>query len=176
MTPSQLAARLTIHEHDRDVARVPGGRHLRAVDGTAAAPSVLRPGFLDRADSTFAFERESLHRRLLAAADVLSASLALLLVLYVAGDARPTLVALAGLPLVVLLFKVAGLYDRDQLRLVPSTLDEAPMLAQLAGLYALSVTILQPVLLDDQPARSVDRHAVGGQLRRDHGWPRARRV
>ena len=60
----------------------------------------------------------------------------------------PALAALAALPLVVLMFKVAGLYDRDQLRLVPSTLDEAPLLAQLAGLYALGVTILQPVLLD----------------------------
>jgi len=149
MTPSQLAARLTIHEDDKDVARVLGGRHLRAVGGTLVAPSALRPGFLDRADTAFPFERESLHRRLLALADVLGASFALLVVLYLGGDTRPTLVALAGLPLVVLLFKVAGLYDRDQLRLVPSTLDEAPMLAQLAGLYALSVTILQPVLLDD---------------------------
>lgn len=149
MTPSQLAERLRIHEADKDVAPVTGSRHLRAVGGTAVAPSALRPGSLDRADSTFAFERESLHRRLLAVADVLSACVALLVVLYLAGDARPTLAALAGLPLVVLLFKVAGLYDRDQLRLVPSTLDEAPMLAQLAGLYALSVTILQPVLLDD---------------------------
>ena len=149
MTPSQLAARLTIHEADTAVA-VPERPHLRAVGGTAVDAVALRPGYAERADTAFPslFERESLHRRLLAVADVLSASLALLVVLFLAGDARPTLVALAGLPLVVLLFKVAGLYDRDQLRLVPSTLDEAPMLAQLAGLYALGVTILQPVLLD----------------------------
>ena len=147
MTPSQLAAGLTIH--DTDV--VPSGApHLRAVGGTLVAPSALRPGFVERADGAFPslFERESMHRRLLAGADVLCASLALLFVLSLSGTARPALAALAALPLVVLLFKVAGLYDRDQLRLVPSTLDEAPLLAQLAGLYALGVTILQPVLLD----------------------------
>ena len=41
----------------------------------------------------------------------------------------PALRALAGMPLVVVLFKIAGLYDRDELRLVHSTLDEAPLLA-----------------------------------------------
>ena len=148
MTPSQPAGRLTIHESDPQVA-VADGRHLRAVGDTLVAPA-LRTGRFDRGESALpAFlERDWVHRRLLAVADVLSASLALLVVLYLAGDARPALVALVGLPVVVLLFKVAGLYDRDQLRLVPSTLDEAPTLAQLAGLYALSVTILQPVVLD----------------------------
>ena len=149
MTTSQLAARLTIHEPDAHAPAI-GRRHLRAVGDAVAEPGELRPGLAERADATFPslLEREALHRRLLAVADVLSATLALMAVLYLAGDARPAPAALAGLPLVVLLFKVAGLYDRDQLRLVPSTLDEAPLLAQLAGLYALGVTILQPVLLD----------------------------
>ena len=44
------------------------------------------------------------------------------------------------------LFKIAGLYDRDQLRIVRSTLDEGPMVFQLTGLYALGVAILHPVL------------------------------
>ena len=42
-----------------------------------------------------------------------------------------------------MLFKVAGLYDRDELRLVHSTLDELPLLLQLTGLFALCVTIVQ---------------------------------
>jgi len=148
MTPSQLAARLTIHEHDTVVPV--GTTHLRAVGGTLVPPSALRHGLVERADAAFPslFERESVHRRLLAAADVLCTSLALLFVLFVSGSAQLAPVALAALPLVVLMFKVAGLYDRDPLRLVPSTLDEAPLLAQLAGIYALGVTILQPVLLD----------------------------
>jgi exopolysaccharide biosynthesis polyprenyl glycosylphosphotransferase len=146
MTPSQLAARLTIHEH-ANVAVLDSAR-LRAVDGAVAVPvRAQRP--VEGADKLpTLFERESLHRRLLAAADVLGATLALVLALLLAGDAQPALPALAGIPLVVVLFKVAGLYDRDQLRIVHSTLDELPLIAQLAGLYALSVTILQPILLE----------------------------
>jgi exopolysaccharide biosynthesis polyprenyl glycosylphosphotransferase len=146
MTPSQLAARLTIHEH-ANVAVLENAR-LRAVDGAIAVPvRALRP--IEGADKLpTLFERESLQRRLLAAADMLGAALALVFALLLAGDAQPALPALAGIPLVVVLFKVAGLYDRDQLRIVHSTLDELPLIAQLAGLYALSVTILQPILLE----------------------------
>ena len=103
-----------------------------------------------------------MHRRLLAAADVLVASLALLVVLFVPGSAEPG--ARWRSPACrssCSLFKVAGLYDRDQLRLVQSTLDEAPLLAQLTGLYALGVTILQPVLLDGSLQRRPDRACSG---------------
>jgi exopolysaccharide biosynthesis polyprenyl glycosylphosphotransferase len=148
MTPSQLAARLTIHEHAGDVA-VLGNPRLRAVDDALLAPSAPPLGLVEAGERGLPtlFQRESLHRRLLAGADALGASLALILVLFFLGDAQPALPALAGIPLVVLLFKVAGLYDHDQMRLVHSTLDEAPLIGQLAGLYALSVTILQTVLL-----------------------------
>ena len=50
--------------------------------------------------------------------------------------------------LLVALFKIAGLYDRDELRLVRSTLDELPLLLQLTGLYALFVTIVQSAIVD----------------------------
>jgi exopolysaccharide biosynthesis polyprenyl glycosylphosphotransferase len=148
MTPSQLAARLTIHEQG-NVAVLDSSRLRPVNDGAPLAAPVrqLRPVKGAEKLPTL-FERESLHRRLLAAADVLAASLALLLVLRVLGDARPALPVLAGIPLVIVLFKIAGLYDRDSLRIVHSTLDEAPLLAQLAGLYTLGVTILQPILLD----------------------------
>jgi exopolysaccharide biosynthesis polyprenyl glycosylphosphotransferase len=74
--------------------------------------------------------------------------MALTAVFALLGAARPALAVLAGLPLVVVLFKIAGLYDRDQMRIVRSTLDEVPALAQLTGLYALAVTISQPLLFD----------------------------
>ena len=64
---------------------------------------------------------------------MLAAAAALVLVVTLLGDDRLKLVTLAGTPIVVLLFKVAGLYDREQLRLLRSTLDEAPVLMQLAG-------------------------------------------
>jgi hypothetical protein len=146
MTPSQLAARLTIHEH-ASVGALENAR-LHAVDGAALPPPVRALRAVEGADKLpTPFERESLHRRLLAAADMLGASVALILALLLAGDARPALPALAGIPLVVVLFKVAGLYDRDQLRIMHSTLDELPLIVQLAGLYALSVTTLQSILL-----------------------------
>ena len=80
----------------------------------------------------------------------------MVLVLTVLGDNRLKLLTLAGTPLIVALFKVAGLYDREQLRLVRSTLDEAPTLAQVAGLYALTIAILQPHV--------VAGHLWGGQI------------
>jgi exopolysaccharide biosynthesis polyprenyl glycosylphosphotransferase len=148
MTP-QLASRLTIHEPD--------------LAGTTAAgeglltPPVLVPRRsrirderpeLDDACLPSLWRREALHRRLLGVADVVAASLALLVVLNLLGDDHTALAALVGTPLVVVLFKIAGLYDRDELRLVHSTLDEAPLLLQLTGLYALCVTILEPILVD----------------------------
>jgi len=81
-------------------------------------------------------------------ADVLATTIALFVVLNLLGDDRPAPAALLVTPLVVVLFKVAGLYLRDEVRLVHSTLDEAPLLLQLTGLFALCVTILEPILLE----------------------------
>jgi exopolysaccharide biosynthesis polyprenyl glycosylphosphotransferase len=53
----------------------------------------------------------------------------------------------AGMALIVIPFKLAGLYDRDQLRMVHSTLDEVPLLAQVTGVFALITAILQPLVL-----------------------------
>jgi exopolysaccharide biosynthesis polyprenyl glycosylphosphotransferase len=91
--------------------------------------------------------REALHRRLLALGDVAAASVALVVLLNVFGQRRVAAVAVAGIFLLLFLFKVAGLYDRDDLRLVHSTLDEVPLLAQLTGLFALSLAILQSIVL-----------------------------
>jgi exopolysaccharide biosynthesis polyprenyl glycosylphosphotransferase len=46
----------------------------------------------------------------------------------------------------VVVFKLGGVYDRDQLRVMRSTLDEAPLLLQLTGLYVLGVVIAQPLI------------------------------
>jgi exopolysaccharide biosynthesis polyprenyl glycosylphosphotransferase len=110
-------------------------RRLRAMDGGEwVLPALLR--------------REALQRRLLAFADLLGATAALWLAVSLAGNGdRPALVLLAAMPLVVVLFKIAGLYDRDQMRLVHSTLDEVPLLLQLTGLYVLMLTIAQSALV-----------------------------
>ena len=63
------------------------------------------------------------------------------------GQHGVTLSAVTSAGLVLLLFKVAGLYDRDDLRLVHSTLDEVPLLAELTGLFALCVAIVHTIVL-----------------------------
>jgi exopolysaccharide biosynthesis polyprenyl glycosylphosphotransferase len=148
MTP-HLATRLKIHESE--VAEALAAREgLAAVPDTAPVPqldAVGRPD-LDEDCLPALWRREALHRRLLGLADVLAATLALLVVLNLLGDDRTALAAIVSTPLVIVLFKIAGLYDRDELRVVHSTLDEAPVLLQLTGLFALCVTMLEPILVE----------------------------
>ena len=100
--------------------------------------------------------RESLHRRLLGLADVICGGLALALVLSIFDQRQVALAAIGGVALIVLFFKVAGLYDRDDLRLVHSTLDEVPLLTQVTGLFALSVGAMQTtVLAGDMRAQQI---------------------
>jgi exopolysaccharide biosynthesis polyprenyl glycosylphosphotransferase len=146
MTP-QLAARLRIHEPDIVGAPTASDGVLAVAAPAPALPFVrlLRPD-IDGLPSLL--RREALHRRLLGIADVLATAAALLIVLNLLGDDHTALAALVSTPVVVVLFKIAGLYDRDELRLVHSTLDEAPLLLQLTGLFTLCITILEPVVLD----------------------------
>jgi exopolysaccharide biosynthesis polyprenyl glycosylphosphotransferase len=99
--------------------------------------------------STRLERREALQRRMLVAADGCATALALIFVLTWYGAHHAVIVAIAGVSMVVLLFKATGLYDRDDVRLVHSTLDEVPLLLQLTGLLALGVAILQSGLLGD---------------------------
>src|SRR4051812_10754517 len=143
---SPSVAGLMIHEAD-GIQPSAGGAAQVTIGGpplVAVPPGGFAGGKVPRTRPKVAY-REALHRRLLSAADVLAAATGLILGLTVVGGTQVG-PALAGVPLVVLLFKVAGLYDRDQMRLMRSTLDEAPILAQLTGLYALFVAILAPAL------------------------------
>jgi exopolysaccharide biosynthesis polyprenyl glycosylphosphotransferase len=145
MTPT-VAAKLTIHEPAIVPAEVSDAGAALAPHPLIAVP-LRRPAPLDRHEraARSSRRREALRRRLLCIADVVGAAAALALVVGLFGQGRPRLIMLVGAPVVILLFKLAGLYDREQLRLLRSTLDEAPVLVQLAGLYALTVAILQPV-------------------------------
>jgi exopolysaccharide biosynthesis polyprenyl glycosylphosphotransferase len=154
MTP-RSAARLTIHESETAEVLLPHRRPFALV-GSAVSLPTRRPDKLHGVENAngAVLRREALRRRLLATGDLLGAALAMLFVLTATGSGNPGLAALAGTPLVVLLFKVAGLYDRDQLRLVHSTLDEAPALLQLTGLFTLAVTIVAPSLVAGSLASS----------------------
>ena len=126
MTP-QLAARIRIPEPI--VVREPvAGEHVLGMPAVAPAARfarVVRPE-LEQDCLPSLWRREALHRRLLGVADMGATALALVVVLNLLGDGRAALAALIGTPLVVVLFKIAGLYDRDELVVQKSTLDEAP--------------------------------------------------
>ena len=137
MTPRVATAPLA--ETDGDVAlevapASPGvrttrsGRAPHGTEGRVSAPVIWR---------------EALQKRLLAVGDVVAsvAAIVVALTLFHRAGAAPT--ALAGGAVALLLFKVAGLYDRDDLRLVHSTLDEVPLLVELTGLFALGIGLLQ---------------------------------
>jgi exopolysaccharide biosynthesis polyprenyl glycosylphosphotransferase len=93
--------------------------------------------------------RDSHLRRMLAAADVIAAALALAAGVMVFGD-NTSLgpAALALVPGAIVLNKVAGLYDRDPQRLHKSTLDEAPAVFQIATLEALLIYLGQRFFVD----------------------------
>ena len=86
--------------------------------------------------------RDRVYRTALACADGLSTALALAAVLALAGSTGSVPAALIAVPMLIAMNKVAGLYDRDELVINKSTLDEAPALVQIAGLFALLFWIL----------------------------------
>jgi exopolysaccharide biosynthesis polyprenyl glycosylphosphotransferase len=118
----------------RRLAQIAGGRasQARRLDGISEGKA------LDQVSL-----REGLYRRSLALADSLAALLALtVVVVWGAGAAFESWVLLS-MPVVVLVAKICGLYERDELVLKKTTLDEAPALVQIAGLFALLVFLGQ---------------------------------
>lgn len=125
----------------RRFARVrPEPRQL--FQAAAALPVPILEG-QSRANVT---SREGLHRRALALADGLAAALALTLAV-MAADGGFELIALAAAPLIVIANKIGGLYDRDDMVLHKTTLDDAPALLQISGLFALTVWLLDGGLI-----------------------------
>src|SRR5437588_8879820 len=148
MTP-QVATRLKPHDDELINEPVARRRLIRLRPRSSALVRDLSPVAVETGVSAELQRREALHRRMLGAADVCATALALILVLTWYGAHHAVIVAIAGVSMVVLLFKAATLYDRDDVRLVHSTLDEVPLLLQLTGLLALGVAILQSGLLAD---------------------------
>jgi hypothetical protein len=140
-------------ESGLDEHELPAGiPHPRVNGGTAIAGQVTP---LEERAPRRVLWREGLKRKLLGSADVLAVMLTLRVVEGDPGWHRTTLL-FPAIFMLLLLFKIGGLYDRDDLRLVQSTLDEAPSLVQLTGLFTLGVTTLQwlfrgPLGTDDVP-------------------------
>ncbi len=92
--------------------------------------------------------RDGLYRRALVTADATAALLAILVAVVLLGDDQLAPTALLAAPFVVLISKLIGLYDRDELLLRTSTLDESPALFQQATLYTLMFWLLEGVFVD----------------------------
>ena len=133
-------------EHSSTVPGASPGRLPRRVGHRLAeVVQPLRLGAGERSDP--ARTRERRYRRLLGIADIAATLFALTLCINVLGRSNvvsPALLALV--PAVVVIAKVLGLYDRDELVVRKSTLDEAPKLFQLATLFTLVVSLGQGAL------------------------------
>jgi len=101
----------------------------------------LEPGIPEGGVGVDVAARDRFRRRMLALADIASAGISVLVSVNLLGGPveRPRLWLLAAIPLLVVVNKVAGLYDRDQHLLNQTTLDEAPALFQTATLFTLVV-------------------------------------
>src|SRR3954447_15141752 len=124
------------------VAAVDGGG--LAVDGGTASALVdewripwLRGEMPEGESEPRLLSRDTLYRRSLALADVIACAVAVSLAIAVLGQDRLVAGVLLAIPLVVLVSKLIGIYDRDEHLLRKSTLEEAPALFQVATLFTL---------------------------------------
>jgi exopolysaccharide biosynthesis polyprenyl glycosylphosphotransferase len=114
-------------------------------NGRARTDRRRRPGLgiTEGLGSDTALRRDAAFRRGLATADVVAAAAALLVADLAFGGGRAQLWALVVLPLVVVVTKALGLYDRDELVIAKTTLNEAPALFHLATLYTLTIVLVE---------------------------------
>jgi exopolysaccharide biosynthesis polyprenyl glycosylphosphotransferase len=123
-------------------------------DRSRSTPTAIREGGLR--DSTH--RRDAVYRRSLAAADVTAAAVAVLVGVPMLGHDALNPLALLALPLVLLVGKITGLYDRDEHLLHKTTLDEVPTLFWVATLYSLLIYLGGDLILDGRFGRD---QAVG---------------
>ena len=100
------------------------------------APPVTRPTV-----RAMPSRRDALFRRVLAIADLAAAAGGLAIVGLITGRGVRD-VSLASIPLIVIIAKVAGRYDRDDVVLRKSTIDEIPALLGLAATFALAWSLV----------------------------------
>jgi exopolysaccharide biosynthesis polyprenyl glycosylphosphotransferase len=133
---------------DQDHRQRPAERRPRLRRGAAWLRGGAGPAFLVESRSRDAvWRRERVFRRALIAADVFAGLLVVGLASRVFGATGPGWTALAILPLVVAINATSGLYNRDELLLRKSTLDEAPSVFQAATLTTVVAYLLDSALL-----------------------------
>jgi exopolysaccharide biosynthesis polyprenyl glycosylphosphotransferase len=107
------------------------------------------PAFLVESRSREAVgHRERVFRRALVAADVFAGLLVVGLASQVFGANGPGWIALTLLPLIVVINATSGLYNRDELLLRKSTLDEGPVVFQAATLTTVGAFLLESAVIE----------------------------
>jgi len=94
------------------------------------------------------YHRDRIYRRSLAVADVASAAIAVLIGVPILGHDALNPAALLALPLVLVVGKLTGLYDRDEHLIKKTTLDEVPTLFWVATLYAFLIWLAGDKIVD----------------------------
>ena len=138
-------------------------RRIRLRNPFARGPEHQRPERQPRPipegllrDATY--RRDGIYRRSLAFADIFSAAIAVLIGVPMLGEDALNPLALLALPLVLVVGKLTGLYDRDEHVLHKTTLDEVPTLFWVATLYALLIWLCGDLIVDGHFGRD---QAVG---------------
>ena len=94
--------------------------------------------------------RDATYRRTIAVADALAMTAAVIVAVPLMGDdvLQPAAVLLPLTTIVV--SKIAGLYDRDEILLRKTTLEEAPAILQIGTLIAMSAWLVQGLWIDGE--------------------------
>lgn len=123
------------------------GSVLAALNGAEVASGAETPGTFtvqppSRGRVLARVERDAVYRYSLVTADALAAVAAVLISIDAIRKFHMSLAVLATVPLIVVMSKMFGIYDREDLLVRKSSLDEVPQLFQLATLYALTAWII----------------------------------
>ena len=94
--------------------------------------------------------RDARYRRLLALADVVATTVALFVAVVLVGDERLLAGAVVAVPVALGVARLHGLYDRDELLICKTTLEETPRLLGFATVCTLLLLMLQPVVVAGQ--------------------------
>ena len=130
------------------------GQRRRFARSLARMPRRSRPArtddlrdILEGQGTPTVLRRDARVRRSLATADLLAAVCAIG-VAFVVGGHQPRLATLAAPFFVVAFCKLGGLYDRDEVVIRKSTLDQAPALLETATIYTLIFWLASDVFVD----------------------------
>jgi exopolysaccharide biosynthesis polyprenyl glycosylphosphotransferase len=149
--------------HSRDYAGEPSLAGRAAARGGSAAidqpPPIAEPTTDAQSRGghpSLGSNRDAVYSWSLTVADTLAAAFGLWFSRIVVGRDHPVLLTLAAAPLMVVLVRFTGAYDRAEWRVRKSTLDEAPRLFQAATLFAIAIWLINGLLV----THTTDRHEL----------------